>query len=385
MKRNIYADNAATTKLDEVAFSAMKNYMLNDYGNASQPYSFARTSKKALWKSREIIADCINSNAEEIFFTSGGTESDNWVIKKFGSTNQKKVIIASEIEHHAILNSCEEIRDDLHEIIFLPVDKEGVVSTELLIKTLAKYHNLNVQMLVSIMMANNEIGTIEPIKELAAITHKYGAFFHTDAVQALGHIKVDVRDLNVDFLSASSHKFNGPKGTGFLFVKKGSPIKPFISGGYQEQGNRAGTENVAAVVGMATALQENVCNIEGHRQLLLKLEETLIQKLKEYNLDFIQNGDRSHLPGIVSLSFKGQNGELILHRMDLMGCCISTGSACDSVNNQISHVIKAIQVPKEYAEGTIRISFGKYNTLNDAADIATMINSIINVGLQKQG
>ena len=378
MKKNIYADNAATTKLDEVAFSAMKDYMLNDYGNASQPYSFARTSKKALHKSREMIADCINSGADEIFYTSGGTESDNWVIKKFGFKDRKKVIIVSEIEHHAILNSCEEIKDDLHEIVLLPVDKTGIVDSQVLINTLEKYHHLNVQVLVSVMMANNEVGTIEPIKELAAIVHKYGAFFHTDAVQALGHIKVDVRDLDVDFLSASSHKFNGPKGTGFLFIKNGTPIKPFISGGYQEQGNRAGTENVAAIVGMATALQENVCKIEAHQQMLLKLENTLIQKLKEYKLDFMQNGNQNHLPGIVNVSFKGQNGEMILHRMDLMGCCISTGSACDSVNNQISHVIKAIQVPKGYAEGTIRISFGKYNTLDDALDIATMINSIIN-------
>ena len=378
MKKNIYADNAATTKLDEVAYNAMKNYILNDYGNASQPYSFARTSKKALQKSREMIAECINCRADEVFFTSGGTESDNWIIKKFGSTESKKVIIVSEIEHHAILNSCDEVKDDLHEIVVLPVDKTGKVSVESLIKLLEKYCHLNVQILVSVMMANNEIGTIEPIKELVAITHEYGGFFHTDAVQALGHITVDVHDLDVDFLSASSHKFNGPKGIGFLFVKKGSPIKPFISGGYQEQGNRAGTENVAAVVGMATALQVNTCKIEAHQEMLFRLENALIQKMKEYKLDFIQNGNQNHLPGFVNVSFKKQNGEIILHRMDLMGCCISTGSACDSVNNHISHVVKAIQVPKEYAEGTIRISFGKYNTLDDAIDIATMLNSIIN-------
>lgn len=378
MKKNIYADNAATTKLDENAFNAMKNYMLKDFGNASQPYSFARISKKALQKSREIIADCINSSADEIFFTSGGTESNNWIIKKFGSTNLKKVIIVSEIEHHSILNSCEEIKDDLHEVIFLPVDKTGLVDKKFLIKTLEKYCLLNVQVLVSIMMANNEIGTIAPIKELAAIAHKYGAFFHTDAVQALGHIDVNVRELNIDFLSASSHKFNGPKGTGFLFVKKGVPIKAFISGGYQEKGNRAGTENVATIVGMAIALQDSVRNISIHQQMLLTLEDILIKKLKDYNLDFVQNGNKTHLPGIVNLSFKGQNGELILHRMDLMGCYISTGSACDSVNSQISHVIKAIQVPEEYAEGTIRVSFGKYNSLSDATNIAIMLNSIIN-------
>ncbi len=378
MKKNIYADNAATTKLDEIAFNAMKEYMLNDYGNASQPYSFARTSKKALQKSREIIAHCINSNADEIFFTSGGTESDNWLIKKFGSKNKKKVLIVSEIEHHAILNSCEEVKDDLHEIIFLPVDKTGVVNIPFLINTLEKYQNSDMEILVSVMLINNELGTIEPIKELAKITHKYGGFFHTDAVQAIGHISVDISDLDVDFLSASSHKFNGPKGIGFLYVKKDSPIQPLISGGYQEQGNRAGTENVAAIVGMATALQENIRNMKKNQQLLFELEDALLKQLNAYQLDFIRNGSKEHLPGIVNLSFKQQNGERILHRLDLMGCSISTGSACDSVNNQISHVIRAIQVPEDYAEGTVRISFGKYNQLSDATDIATMINLIIN-------
>lgn len=377
MKKNIYADNAATTKLDDVAFKAMTDYMINEYGNASQPYSFARKAKKSLQESRQIIANCINSDSDEIFFTSGGTESDNWVIKKFGITNSKKIIIVSEIEHHAILNSCEEIKDDLHEIVFLPVDKTGIVDSQVLINTLEKYCNLDVEILVSIMLVNNEIGTIEPIKELVKITHKYGGFFHTDAVQALGHIEVDVHDLGVDFLSASSHKFNGPKGTGFLFIKKGAPIRPFISGGHQENGERAGTENVAAIVGMAVALQENVHNIKCNQQLLYELEDTLINKLNEYKIDFIRNGNKNHQAGIINISFRNQNGEQILHRMDLMGCCISTGSACDSVNNQISHVIKSIHVPKEYAEGTIRVSFGKYNQLSDAIDIALMINSII--------
>lgn len=377
MKKIIYADNAATTKLDGVAFKAMTDYMINEYGNASQPYSFARKSKKALQESRQIIANCINSDSDEIFFTSGGTESDNWVIKKFGITNSKKIFIVSEIEHHAILNSCEEIKDDLHEIVYLPVDKTGIVDSQVLINTLEKYCNLDVEILVSIMLVNNEIGTIEPIKELAGITHKYGGFFHTDAVQALGHTEVDVRDLGVDFLSASSHKFNGPKGTGFLFIKKGSPLRSFISGGNQENGKRSGTENVASIVGMAVALQENVRDIRHNQQLLLDLEETLINKLNEYRIDFIRNGNKNHQEGIINLSFRNQNGEQILHRMDLMGCCISTGSACDSVKNQISHVIKSINVPKEYAEGTIRVSFGKYNQLSDATDIASMINSII--------
>ncbi len=377
MKELIYADNAATTKLDSAAFEAMKDYFFNDYGNASQPYSFGRRAKKALKISREIIAKCINCKTSEVFFTSGGSESDNWVLKCFGNTKKKRVIITSEIEHHAILNSCESIRDSLNEIFYLRVDKTGLVDKNQLIEILEKYKDFDVQILVSVMMANNEIGTIEPIKELAAITHKYGGYFHTDAVQAVGHINIDVRELDVDFLSASSHKFNGPKGIGFLFVKNGSPLSSFIEGGAQENYLRAGTENVASVVGMATALENNCINLLDNQNKLFAIEEELINQLIKVKLDFIRNGNIKHLPGIVNLSFKGQDGEMILHRMDLMGALISTGSACDSVNTQVSHVIKAINVPLDYRKGTIRISFGKYNSIEDADSIAKMLEQIV--------
>lgn len=377
MKELIYADNAATTKLDPAAFEAMKDYFFNDYGNASQPYSFGRRAKKALKISREIIAKCINCKTSEIFFTSGGSESDNWVLKCFGNTKKKRVIITSEIEHHAILNSCESIRDSLNEIFYLRVDKTGLVDKNQLIEILEKYKDFDVQILVSVMMANNEIGTIEPIRELADITHKYGGYFHTDAVQAVGHINIDVRDLDVDFLSASSHKFNGPKGIGFLFVKNGSPISSFIEGGAQENNLRAGTENVASVVGMATALENNCINLFDNQNKLLAIEEELINQLIKLKLDFIRNGNINHLPGIVNLSFKGQDGEMLLHRMDLMGVLISTGSACDSVNTQVSHVINAINVPSDYQKGTIRISFGKYNSIEDADSIAKLLKLIV--------
>lgn len=377
MKELIYADNAATTKLDPAAFEAMKDYFFNDYGNASQPYSFGRRAKKALKISREIIAKCINCKTSEIFFTSGGSESDNWVLKCFGNTKKKRVIITSEIEHHAILNSCESIRDSLNEIFYLRVDKTGLVDKNQLIEILEKYKDFDVQILVSVMMANNEIGTIEPIRELADITHKYGGYFHTDAVQAVGHINIDVRDLDVDFLSASSHKFNGPKGIGFLFVKNGSPISSFIEGGAQENNLRAGTENVASVVGMATALENNCINLFDNQNKLLAIEEELINQLIKLKLDFIRNGNVNHLPGIVNLSFKGQDGEMLLHRMDLMGVLISTGSACDSVNTQVSHVINAINVPSDYQKGTIRISFGKYNSIEDADSIAKLLKLIV--------
>ena len=377
MKELIYADNAATTKLDPAAFEAMKDYFFNDYGNASQPYSFGRRAKKALKISREIIAKCINCKTSEIFFTSGGSESDNWVLKCFGNTKKKRVIITSEIEHHAILNSCESIRDSLNEIFYLRVDKTGLVDKNQLIEILEKYKDFDVQILVSVMMANNEIGTIEPIRELVDITHKYGGYFHTDAVQAVGHINIDVRDLDVDFLSASSHKFNGPKGIGFLFVKNGSPISSFIEGGAQENNLRAGTENVASVVGMATALENNCINLFDNQNKLLAIEEELINQLIKLKLDFIRNGNINHLPGIVNLSFKGQDGEMLLHRMDLMGVLISTGSACDSVNTQVSHVINAINVPSDYQKGTIRISFGKYNSIEDADSIAKLLKLIV--------
>lgn len=275
------------------------------------------------------------------------------------------------------MNSCESIRDSLNEIFYLRVDKTGLVDKNQLIEILEKYKDFDVQILVSVMMANNEIGTIEPIRELADITHKYGGYFHTDAVQAVGHINIDVRDLDVDFLSASSHKFNGPKGIGFLFVKNGSPISSFIEGGAQENNLRAGTENVASVVGMATALENNCINLFDNQNKLLAIEEELINQLIKLKLDFIRNGNINHLPGIVNLSFKGQDGEMLLHRMDLMGVLISTGSACDSVNTQVSHVINAINVPSDYQKGTIRISFGKYNSIEDADSIAKLLKLIV--------
>ena len=378
MKESIYADNAATTKLDEQAFEVMKKYFNDEYGNASQPYSFGRKAKKALKKSRETISKCLNCKSDEIFFTSGGSESDNWVIKCFGATRREKIIITSNIEHHAILNSCNSLDPNLNHVFYLDVDDTGIVNKVQLVDLLEKYKNSDAQILVSIMMANNEIGTIEPIKELAEITHKYGGYFHTDAVQAVGHINIDIENLNVDFLSASSHKFNGPKGIGFLYIKKDSPITSLIDGGSQEMNFRAGTENIASIVGMAKALEVNCINLESNQVKLLSIETTLLNKLSEFNLNFMRNGNKNHLPGLVNISFKDQNGEMLLHRMDLLGCSISTGSACDSVNNQVSHVIKSIHVPDEYKEGTIRISFGKYNSLEDSEEIAIKLNSIIN-------
>lgn len=368
----IYADNAATTALDIDAFEAMRPYLLEEYGNPSQPYSFARSAKKALAAARETIANCIGALPEEIYFTSGGTEGDNWAIKGMMQYGDGRAIITSQIEHHAILNACAAVERLGFPVAYLNVDEKGRADPDALRKIITSNTKL-----VSIMLVNNEIGTIQPVKELSAVTHEFGAIFHTDAVQAVGHIPVDVTELGIDMLSASAHKFNGPKGAGFFYIKKGTPIRPFSDGGSQEFGLRAGTENVAFIVAMAKALQKNCEQIKTTEYKLRKMEDVLIHILNEAGIDYIRNGNSNHLPGNVNISIKNASGEMLLHRLDLKGICVSTGSACDSVNTQVSHVIRAIGVPEDYAEGTIRISFGRDNQENDAQVIADAIVDIL--------
>lgn len=373
MKKMIYADNAATTELDKAALEAMMPFLSFEYGNCSQPYAFARKPKQAIKQAREVIARCINAEPEEIIFTSCASESNSHVIKSIiWNGGNRRSVITSEIEHHAVLNSCEAIKKIGYSVTYLPVSSKGVVLEESLKKIITKDTYL-----VSIMLANNEIGTIEPIKELAYIAHSNGALFHTDAVQAVGHIPVDVKELDVDFLSASAHKFNGPKGIGFLYVKKGTALYSLISGGSQEFGFRAGTENVASIVGMAVALKNNCDKMNENRMKLVELENEVISSLKAADIDFIRNGAENHIPGNINLSFRDWEGETLLHRLDLMGISVSTGSACDSVNTQLSHVIRAIEPPKEYANGTIRISLGKNNTQEDIQDISKALIKII--------
>ena len=372
MKQHIYADNAATTQLDSEVFEAMIPWLVDEYGNTSQPYSFSRKPKKALQEAREIIARCINAQPDEIFFTSGGTESDNWVIKGSAfSDESKKLTITSAIEHHAVLNSCAFIEKIGYPVVYLKPDKQGIVSAKKLRKVISDDTRL-----VSVMLVNNELGTIEPIKELAEVAHQYGALCHTDAVQAIGHIPVDVRDLGIDMLSASAHKFNGPKGVGFLFDKSKS-ISSLNDGGSQEYGRRAGTENVASIVGMAVALKNNCDNLQKNIKQISELEKHFFEMLNQSGLDYVRNGSDNHAPGIISISFKGADGESILHRLDLMGISISTGAACDSVNTQVSHVIRSIHVPRDYAKGTIRVSLGKRNTVDDCKTIVKAIASVL--------
>ena len=373
MKEYIYADNAATTKLDPSAFEAMKPYMLDEFGNASQPYSFARQPKKALQKARESIASCIGASPEEIFFTSGGTESDNWAIK--GSAlcdDNKRATITSAFEHHAILRSCAAIERLGYPVAYLGPSKDGVITPDALESCITDRTRM-----VSIMFANNEIGSVQPISALSEIAHKHGAVFHTDAVQAVGHLEIDVKNLGIDALSASAQKFNGPKGVGFLYVRRGVKLAPYADGGSQESKYRAGTENVAGIVGMAIALKYNCDNLQDNTKHIRLLEKDLIARLEAAQIKFKRNGGGNTLPGLVSLSFAGKSGEAILHRMDLAGISISTGSACNSKDTDISHVLKAISLEDSLAEGTIRISLGKSNTMEEVKSIAEALVKIV--------
>jgi len=368
----IYADNAATTKLDSDAFEAMRPFLLEEYGNASQPYSFSRNVKKALQEARCTVASCINAAPEEIYFTSGGTESDNWAIKGMVNNRDGEAVLTSRIEHHAVLHACVSVEQLGVPVAYLPVDRKGIVRAETLKDMISVQTGL-----VSVMLANNEIGTVEPVSALAGIAHQYGAVFHTDAVQAVGHIPVDVEQLGVDLLSASGHKFNGPKGVGFLYVKKGTPIRSYADGGSQEFGLRAGTENVAAIVAMAHALQKNCAHLATVSERLSRMERTFLRILDQAGIDYIRNGAPAHIPGNLNISIRGASGESLLHRLDLKGICVSTGSACDSVNTQVSHVIQAIGISEEYARGTIRISFGSNNEESDASAVAMALVDIL--------
>ena len=373
MELQVYADNAATTKLDIEAFEAMKPFLLDEYGNASQLYSFSREPKKAIQKAREKIAACINAEPKEIFFTSCGTESDNWALKGTMFVRfDKRSLITTQVEHHAILNSAAAIEKMGYAVNYLPVDETCTVQPEFLEKIIKS----GKVKLVSVMFANNEVGTVQPIWQLARIAHEHNALFHTDAVQAVGHVPIDVKELGVDMLSSSAHKFNGPKGIGFLYIKNGIKISSFVDGGGQEFGRRAGTENVASIVGMAVALENNCNKLAVHRNHLLNLERELLDGLRTRHIDFRRNGSPEHVPGNVSLSFKNCDGEMLLHRLDLKGICVSTGSACNSKETELSHVLKAMQVPEEYAKGTIRISLGKDNTTEE---VQTIVNELIKI------
>ena len=367
-----YFDNSATTRPYDMVIDLMAHIMSEEYGNPSSLHRMGMEAEGYVRTAREQVAKAMGASPEEIYFTSGGTESDNWAIKGSAFSDPgHHATITSQIEHHAVLHSCEATERIGYPVAYLPADEEGRILPE----TLDRYISDRTR-LVSVMTANNEIGTIQDIAGLADIAHAHGAMFHTDAVQAVGHIPIDVKALDVDMLSASAHKFNGPRGIGFLYIRKGIKVCPFMDGGGQENKNRAGTENTAAIVGMSIALMNNTQNMRNTSDSIRSLENLLITKLLEAGLVFRRNGANT-LPGLISLSFQNSNGEMLLHRMDLKGICVSTGSACNGSNDEISHVLQAIHLSDEYAKGTIRISLGKHNTESEILKITESLKQIL--------
>ena len=374
MSHMIYADHASTTALSPKALEAMMPYLTNEYGNPSGLYRFSQDAKTVVDNARAQMAAALNASPEEIFFTSGGTESDNWVLRGVADAKQKKGrhIITTAIEHHAILYTAKALEKQGYEFTILPVDSLGRVSPEDLKNALRPD-----TILVSVMAANNEIGTIEPVKELAAVAHAAGALFHTDAVQAVGHIPVDVKDWDVDYLSLSGHKFRGPGGVGALYVRKGAPITALITGGGQEKNRRSGTENVAGIVGMTTALAEAVEGLPAEQKRLSALRDKLIRGVLEIPRSHLTGDPDNRLPGTASFTFECIEGESLILRLDALGICSSSGSACSSKSLEPSHVLLAIGLPHEIAHGSLRLSIGEETTSEDVDTIIASVKKVV--------
>lgn len=375
MARFIYADNAATTPVSKTVLEAMEPFYTKYYGNPSSLYSVGREAKRPLELARETIAEYLGASPNEIFFTSGGSEGDNWALKGVAhelTKKGKKHIITSKFEHHAILHACESLEREGFEVTYLDVHSDGLVRPEELEAAIREDTAI-----VSIMYANNEIGTIQPIPEIGAICKKYGVIFHTDAVQAVGNVRIDVNEQNIDLLSLSAHKFHGPKGVGVLFIRKGLRMPNLIDGGAQERGRRAGTENVAGIVGMSVALKEACDTMEERNARLTKMRDRLIDSALKMERSRI-NGDRvKRLPGNVNLCFEGIEGESLLLMLDLKGVCASSGSACTSGSLDPSHVLLAIGLPHEIAHGSLRLSFSEQNTEEDVDYILEILPQIV--------
>ena len=358
-----YFDNSATTRVKDEVFKEMIPYLSIEYGNPSSLYSIGRSAKRAISEARRRVASLINCSPEEIYFTSCGSESDNTALKGIAYDNKEKGnhIITSKIEHPAILNSCKSLENKGFKISYIDVDKDGMLNLEKLESEIT-----NQTILISIMYANNEIGTIEPIKEIAQIAHSHGIIFHTDAVQAVGNIPIDVRKMNIDMLSLSGHKLYAPKGIGALYVKSGIEFERFMDGGHQEKNKRSGTENVAEIVALGKACQIAEKNIEQYQQKLKNLRDYCLNKIQEKIPDIHINGTMERrLPGNINISFKDLNSGELLLRLDEVGICASGGSACSSKEASPSHVLTAIGLPSELSKGALRLTFGDYNTKED--------------------
>ena len=356
----IYADNAATTKISKSALDAMIKTNEEAYGNPSSLHSVGQKAKEVLEQARVDIAKCIGADFKEIYFTSGGSEADNQAIisaAKLGALRNKKHIISTKIEHHAVLHTLNKLEKEGFEITLLDVPENGVVNVEDVENAIREDTAL-----VTIMFANNEIGTLQPIKEIGAVCKKHGVVFHTDAVQAAGHVKIDVNELNIDMLSISGHKFHGPKGVGVLFARKTVPLTNVIEGGAQERGKRAGTENLPGIVGMAVALQEACANMEENVKKETALRDRLIKGLSEIEYSMLNGDHEKRLPGNVNYIFEGIEGESLLLLLDARGIAASSGSACTSGSLDPSHVLLAIGRPHEIAHGSLRLTITAENT-----------------------
>ena len=373
MSRFIYADHAGTTALSRTALAAMTPYFTEQYGNPSSLYRFGQEAKADLEQARADIAACIGANAGEIFFTSGGTEADNWALKGVAELMALKGkttghIITSAIEHHALLHTAQHLEKQGYAVTYLPVDELGRVSPAD-VEAAIRPDTL----LISIMAANNEIGTIQPVAEIGAVARKHKVLFHTDAVQAVGHIPVDVEAWNVDLLSLSAHKFQGPKGVGALYVRRPLRLPPLLHGGGQEKGRRSGTENVPGVIGMAAALKEAVAQLETEGARLSALRDRLIDGLTRLPYTRLTGDPDNRLPGTASFVFEGVEGEALLLHLDAKGICASSGSACSSASLDPSHVLLAIGLPHAIAHGSLRLSLGADNT---DADVDAMLEAV---------
>jgi cysteine desulfurase len=369
-----YFDHAATTYVKEAVLKEMIPFFYLEYGNPSSVYSIGRRAKRAIEDARHKVAKVINAKPKEIYFTGCGSESDNLAIKGIAHSLNKKGnhIITTKIEHHAVLNTCKTLERQGFRVTYLNVDEYGLINLQELQNAICKE-----TILISIMFANNEIGTIEPIEEIGKIARKHNIYFHTDAVQAMGNLKIDVQRMNIDALSMSAHKFYGPKGVGALYVREGIEFDKQQEGGHQERDKRAGTENVAGIVGLGKAIELAYENIDEYNKKLLNLREYYINQVEESISNIRINGHRTNrLPGNANISFLDMDGEEILFDLDEAGICGSAGSACNSGSGEPSHVLTAIGLPKEAAGTAVRITFGEHNTKED---VDYLINTLINM------
>ena len=371
----VYADNAATTQMSDSVLKAMMPLLTDIYGNPSSLHSVGQIAKEHLEAARETVAECIGADPKEIYFTSGGSEADNQAIRSaayIGARKGKKHIISSKFEHHAVLHTLDALKKEGFTVTLLDVYSNGSVKPEEVANAIT-----DETCLVTIMTANNEIGTIQPIAEIGKICKEKGVLFHTDAVQAVGHIPVNVKDMNCDMLSVSAHKFHGPKGVGFLYARKGILLTNIIYGGAQERNKRAGTENMASIVGMATAIKDATDHLQENAEKVTAMRNRLIDGLKGIERSRINGDLEHHLPGTLNMCFEGIEGESLLLLLDAKGICASSGSACTSGSLDPSHVLLSIGVPVEIAHGSLRLSISEYNTMEQMEHIVKSVPEVV--------